>query len=291
MRGESLVGRLHPTNDDTMFHSPSGSASSKNDKDQLDQRVYLVDKSTFSPFTNSPKSFSDRLIAYLRAQFSVKIDMQSKSAQQVICELTGRPESIRDAETALNSLFSSVKTKLYSKQSHGKFHLFRGELSTNCKILSGSIFACPNLSNVVQLQFSRASILASCVFVKKGGGGLSVKYYAHQSLFGTKDEELDAIVLRQMTSASEKISYLTPNLCTQLTDLEKDIQKRPDHGREICCWFEHQKGSGDRSKTGVIYLYGKGPIVQQLHADIIAVMNKYMPKLHDLTLSPFVVRI
>ena len=274
-----------------VFHSVSGSATSKNAGDKLDRLLYHVATSTFSPFTNSPKLFTDRLTAYLNAQFSVKIDIKSRSAQQVICELTGRSENTREAEAALNSLFSSIKTKLYSKQSHGKFNLFRGELSTSCKILSASVFACPNLFHVVQWQFSRASILASCGFVKKDGGRLSVKYYAHQSPFGVKDEELDAIVLRRLASASEEIPYLTPNLCTQLKDLEKNIQKRPDHGHEICCWFEYQQESDNRSKTGVIYLYGKQPLVQQCHADIKSVMNKYMPKLHNVALSPFSVRI
>ena len=290
-KGKSSVGCLHPTIDDAMLHSASGSATSKNAGDKLDQLLYHVDKSTFSPFTNSPKLFTDRLIAYLNAQFSVKIDIKSKSAQQVIFELTGRSESTREAETALNSLFSSIKTKFYSKQSHGKFNLFRGDLSTSCTILSASIFACPNLFHVVQWEFSRAPILASSGFVKKDGGSLSVKYYTHQSPFGVKDEDLDAIVLRRLTSASEEIPYLTPSLLTQLTDLEKCIQKRPDYGHEICCWFEHQQESGNRSKTDVIYLYGKEPIVKQFHADVKSVMNKYMPKLHDVALSSFVVRI
>ena len=127
--------------------------------------------------------------------------------------------------------------------------------------------------------------------MSKDDESLSVKYYARESQFGAKEAVINNIVLQRLNSAFETIPHLNPSLGRNLDDLQRKIQSRPDHGREISCWFQSQNEPGSVSKSGAIYFYGKPPIVDRLIKECRIEIGRYAPKLHDVALSPYAVRI
>ena len=138
-------------------------------------------------------------------------------------------------------------------------------------------FSIPDVQRVAQWHLDQSGIVSSCTYSPRNGGTLLVRYFAGHPQFGADEQTIDDIILNKLYDETYQCSGNSKKFEVKLNELQKTIQSRADYGQHICCWFQSQKGSTEKTQPPSVYLCGNKPVVHEVHKQVKTLADEYIP--------------